>query len=414
MPYEGIRIIDFSQVEQGPAGTQVLADFGAEVIKVEKVNVGEIGRALEPKVNGVACFWAACNRNKKSLTLDLKKAEGKEIILKLVRISDVVASNFRPGVMERLGFGYEDLKKINPRIICAYASGFGETGPYRDKRGQDLVAQAMGGLMALTGESGGPPTAAGTFVADFLGAMLFAQGIMVALAARERSGEGQKVDTCLLNAMVAVHIEEGTTYLNTGKCWPRPLRGLAHSHFGPLYGTYQTKDGRWLVIVDAFVEGIWKRVCTALGLDRAMAEDPRFQPRDGLAIGAGHEAELRSILEEAFAKLNREEAIRLLEEQEIICGPVHEYSEVFTDPQVIHNEMILEIDHPLVGRLKLVGMPVKLSRTPGTLRLPPPTLGQHNEEILSFLGYTESAIRLLQEEGVVGSENVMTKAKVSV
>jgi crotonobetainyl-CoA:carnitine CoA-transferase CaiB-like acyl-CoA transferase len=168
MAYEGIRIIDFTQMEQGAVGAQVLADFGAEVIKVERIETGDVMRGNRPIVNGLSSFFAACNRNKKSLSIDLKTSEGKEIIYKLVKISDVVASNFRPGVMERLGFGWEDLSRINPRNICAYASGYGQTGPYRDRRGQDLIAQAMGGLMALTGERDGPLAAAGPFVTAFL------------------------------------------------------------------------------------------------------------------------------------------------------------------------------------------------------------------------------------------------------
>ena len=411
MAFTGIRIIDFTQLEQGPSGTQVLADFGAEVIKVERIDTGEMGRAQMPQVKGVSCFWAANNRNKKSLTLDLQKPHAKEIIYKLVKVSDVVASNFRPGVMERLGFGYQELSQINPRIICAYASGYGQTGPYRDKRGQDLVGQAMGGLMAMTGEADGPPTAAGTWVVDYLGAMLFAQGIMTALAARERTGEGQEVDSCLLNTGVVVHLQEGTAYLNTGQRYPRPPRGICHAYSGPLYATYQTKDGKWLAIVGGFVDQPWKQVCNALGIDSDVAEDPRFQSRPGLAE---HQAELQPILQQAFAQRTREEALKALEAQDILCGPVNEHPEVFADPQVIHNQMILETDHPVAGKLKLVGMPVKLSKTPGTLRLPPPTVGQHNEEMLTFLCYTETEVRQLQKKGVVGSENLKATAAATV
>ncbi len=407
MAYEGIRIIDFTQMEQGPVGTQVLADYGAEVIKIERIDTGDIGRGDRPQVKGVSTFFAAYNRNKKSLSVDLKTPEGKEIICALVKVSDIVASNFRPGVMDRLGFGWEELSRINPRIICAYASGYGQSGPYKDRRGQDLAAQAMGGLMAMTGERDGPPTAAGSFVADFLGAMLFAQGMMAALAARERTGRGQVVDSCLLNTVVTLPIGEATSYLNTGQAYPRPHRGGCHPAFGPLYAAYQAKDGKWLVIVGSFVEGVLRRVCAALQIEGDLPNDPRFQagPEGWLHVGLGQEAELRAQLEKGFARFTRAEAIRRLEEQDILAAAVNEFSEVFSDPQVVHNQMIQEIDHPVVGRLKLVGYPVKLSETPATLRLPPPTVGQHNEEVLELLGYTEEQVRRFEQRGIIGSEN---------
>jgi len=401
MAYEGIRIIDFTQYEQGTAATQVLADFGAEVIKIERIDVGDPNRTLAPFLNGVALWFAALNRNKRSLSLNLKTPEAKEIIYRLVKVSDVVASNFRVGVMERLGFGYEKLSRINPRIICAYASGYGRTGPYWDKRGQDLLGQAMGGLMALTGTADGQPTASGTYLADFLGAMLLAQGIMIALAARERTGQGQEVDTCLLNASVVAHLQESTAFLNVGETYPRPLPNLCHARIDPLYGTYQTRDGKWLVVVGQFVGGEWKRVCRALGLPDDVGDDPRFQTHEGLAE---HEEEILPILRQAFARWTREEALKRLEVEDILAGPVYDDGEVFADPQVLHNEMVLEIEHPAAGNLKLVGVPVKLSKTPGTLRMPPPTVGQHNEEILNWLGYSQSELQELQEKGVVGSE----------
>jgi len=408
MAYEGIRIIDFTQMEQGAVGTQVLADFGAEVIKVERIETGDLMRGNRPIVNGLSSFFAACNRNKKSLSIDLKTSEGKEIIYKLVKISDVVASNFRPGVMERLGFGWEYLSRINSRIICAYASGYGQTGPYRDRRGQDLIAQAMGGLMALTGERDGPPGAAGTFVADFVGGMLLAQGIMAALAARERTGRGQVVDSCLLNTVATLSIGEATAYLNSGQKYPRAYRGDCHSAFGPLYAAYQTKDSKWLVIVGTYVDRELERVFTALGVESDLAHDPRFQASaQGYPdIGLGREAELRPILEQAFSRLTQEEALRRLEEQDILAAPIYEHSEVFADPQIVHNQMVQEIEHPVAGKLKLVGVPVKLSETPATLRLAPPTVGQHNEEILGLLGCTREQMRALQKQGIVGSEHL--------
>lgn len=409
LPFEGIRIVDFTQIEQGPAGTLVLADFGAEVIKVERIDNGEIGRAGKFPVDGVSCYWASYSRNKKSLSLDLKRPEAKKIIYDLVRVSDIVASNFRPGVMERLGFGYDDLRAVNPRIICAYASGYGQTGPYRDRRGQDLLAQALGGGMALTGFEDGPPTAAGYFIADYLGAMHLAQGMMIALAARERTGEGQVVDTCLLNAMVASHLQEATAYLNTGHAFERPRRPLAHAYQGPLYGAFATADGKWVAFTGGFVDKPWRRVCAALGMPEDVAADPRLQTREGLLE---HEAEVVPLVEAAFARFTRDEVLCRLEEQDISCAPVQDYPELFRDPQLLHNEMVVEVEHPNpgAGKIRMPGIPIKLSRTPGQIRLRPPRVGEHNEEILALLGYSPPQIRDLQRRCIVGAENLKRRA----
>ncbi len=407
MAYEGIRVIDFTLMQQGPSGTQLLADFGADVIKVEPMGTGARGRQGQPRVNDVSVYFAANNRNKRSISLDLKKPEGREIIHRLVKVSDVVASNFRPGVMERLGLGFDDLSQINPGIICAYASGYGRTGPYRNKQGQDVIAQAMGGLMALTGERDGPPAACGTYISDYLGAMHFAMGIAFALAARERTGKGQMVDTCLLNSTIACHLQEGAAYLNTGLVYPRPLRGNAHWGYGPLYGNYQTQDGKWLAVVGLFADEAWKKVCAAVGIEGAIAEDPQLKTRTGLAE---REAELIPLLAEAFKKFSRDEALRRLEEQGVLASPVYEYPEVFTDPQVIHNEIIWETEHPVAGKLKLVGPPIKLSDTPGTLRMSPPVVGQHNQDVLSELSYSPEEIQALRDKGVVGSEDLLVPA----
>jgi crotonobetainyl-CoA:carnitine CoA-transferase CaiB-like acyl-CoA transferase len=404
LPFEGVRVLDFTQLEQGPSGTLILADFGAETIKIERIERGEIGRDQTPRHKGMSCHWAANNRNKLSLSVDLRQHEGTEIVLRLARTADVVASNFRPGVMERLGLGYEKLRSINPQIICAYASGYGQSGPYRDRRGQDLAAQAMGGVMDLTGDSDGPPTPVGTFAIDYLAAMQFAIGIMAALAARDRTGAGQVVDTCLLNAAVTLHHQEATAFLNTGRLYPRPRDGVAHAHNTPLYARYRTSDGRWLVLIGEFyVDRPWQRVATALGLSEAVVTDMRFQTIDGLLQ---HATEAAQILRKAVARLPLEEAIRRLEAEDVLAAPVNSYPEVFVDRQVLHNGMVLEVEHPAVGPFKLVGQPVKLSATPAVLRLPPPTVGEHNVQILSSLGYSADEIAAFQRAGIVGSERV--------
>jgi crotonobetainyl-CoA:carnitine CoA-transferase CaiB-like acyl-CoA transferase len=403
LPYEGIRMLDFTQLEQGPSGTQVLADFGVEVIKVERPNVGEIGRRQMPQVEGMSYYFMANNRNKRSLSLDLQKPQAKDIIYKLVKASDIVASNFRPGVMERLGFGYDKLQQLNPRIIWAAASGYGLSGPYEKRIGQDLLAQAMGGLMSMTGERDGLPTPTGTWIADYLGAMLFAQGMMLALAAREKTGRGQVVDSNLLNGMIASHLQENAAVLNTAHKYPRPPRGGGHEGSGPLYAVYECKDGKYYALMGGFVDNGLERVSQALEIQPSLAEDPRWKSLDMKSDDAW---QLRPILEAAFKKFPRDEVEKRFAEYDLPPGRVYDLDEVFQDPQVMHNDMVLETEHPAYGRVKLTGFPVKLSETPATLRLPPPTVGEHNEEILQKFGYSEDEIRTLQEAGVVGSENL--------
>ena len=402
--FDGIRILDFTQLEQGPCGTQVLADFGAEVIKIERIDVGEIGRRQFPTVtDGYSPHWSATNRNKKSLSIDLKSERGVALVLELARDADIVASNFRPGVMDRLGLGWESLSVVNPRIIVAYASGYGQSGPYAYRRGQDLAAQAIGGLMALTGSEEGGAVPCGTFIADYMASMQFAQGMMIALAARERTGRGQVVDTCLLNAALTSHLQEGTTFLNTGQTYPRPPAGIAHAHNTALYGQYRTADDRWIALIGEFyVTEPWKRVSRALRMPGEVRDDPRFQDNDGLLA---HLVETRDLVVAGIGRLTLDEAMARFEAEDVLVAPVNEYPDVFADPQVLHNEMVLRADVPHVGEMAFVGVPVKLSDTPGALRSAPPTVGQHNEELLADLGYSSEAIHELQDDGVVGSEN---------
>jgi len=282
--FEGVRILDFTQLEQGPSATQVLADFGADVIKIERIDVGEIGRNQPPFLaNGYSPHWSATNRNKRSISVDLKSVEGRELIYTLARDADIVASNFRPGVMDKLGFGWDQLSAINPRIIVAYASGYGLSGPYLLRRGQDLAAQAISGLMALTGTAASGPVPVGTFMVDYLASMQFAQGMMIALAARERTGRGQVVDSNLMNAAITSHLQEGTTYLNTGQQYPRPDQGIAHAHNTALYGYYEAADAQWLALIGEFyVDDQWRRCARACGLAPEHVDDPRFTTIEGL------------------------------------------------------------------------------------------------------------------------------------
>ena len=407
--FEGIRILDFTQLEQGPSATQVLADFGADVIKVEKIDVGEIGRRHSPYLaDGFSPHWSATNRNKKSISLDLKQPEAKELIYRLAANADIVASNFRPGVMDRLGFGWEQLSAVNPRIIVGYASGYGLSGPYVHRRGQDLAAQAIAGLMALTGTESTGPVPVGTFIIDYLASMQFAQGMMIALAARERTGRGQVVDSNLMNAAITSHLQEAATYLNTGQRFPRPAAGIAHPRNTALYGYYEAADGRWFTLVgEYYVDEPWKRVARACALPPGQAEDPRFQTLEGLREHAG---ETHRLLAAAIARFPRAEIMARFEAEDVLVAPVQDYDELFADPQVHHNEMVIEAQVPPVGTVRWVGMPVKLSDTPARLRLVPPKVGEHNEEVLAAAGVPPERIADLKAAGIVGSETDRERA----
>ncbi|MDP6607349.1 MAG: CoA transferase [Dehalococcoidia bacterium] len=403
LPYEDIRVLDFTQLEQGPAATQVLADFGADVIKVERIDAGEIGRGQQPQVSGMSYFFLADNRNKRSLSLDVRTAEGRAIVDRIVESTDIVASNFRPGVMERLGLGYDRLRQINPRVIWAAASGYGLSGPYESRVGQDLLAQAMGGLVAMTGDEDGPPTVTGTWIADYLGAMLFAQGMMLALAAREKTGRGQVVDSNLLNGMIASHLQENAAVLNSEHRFPRPEHGTGHSGSGPLYAIYECKDGKHYALMGALVSNGLERVSSALEIEPSLADDPHWREA---SRDTETRRQLRATLEQAFLKFSRDEVEARFAAHDLPPGAVYELDEVFEDPQVIHNEMVVEAEHPAYGSVKLTGFPVKLTDTPATLRISPPTVGEHNAEVLGEFGYSDDEIRALLESGVVGSENL--------
>ncbi|GAB3561501.1 CaiB/BaiF CoA-transferase family protein [Amycolatopsis endophytica] len=407
--FDGIRILDFTQLEQGPSATQVLADFGAEVIKVERIDKGEIGRFQPPFLaGGYSPHWSATNRNKKSISVDVKSTAGRDLIHTLAKDADIVASNFRPGVMDRLGLGWEQLSKINPRIIVAYASGYGLSGPYTHRRGQDLAAQAISGLMALTGSQDTGPVPTGTFMIDYLASMQFAQGMMIALAAREKTGRGQVVDSNLLNAAITSHLQEGTTYLNTGQRFDRPGAGIAHAHNTALYGYYEAADGLWFTLIGEFyVDQQWQRAARACDLPREVAEDPRFQTIEGLRE---HPRETHGLLADAIAKYPRAEIMARFEAEDVLVAPVHDYDAVFDDPQVRHNGLVLESEVDGVGPVKFVGMPVSLSDTPARLRHVPPTIGEHNDDVLTAAGLSPQRIAELKAAGVVGSERDRERA----
>jgi len=390
----GIKVLDFSRFMQGPHCSQMLGDMGAEVIKVERLGTGDENRAFPfNRIRGVNAFFLALNRNKRSLTLDLKHPRGKEIVERLITACDVLIENFRPGTMEKLGLGYEEASRRNPRIIYCSCSGYGHGGPYRDRPGQDLLAQAMSGLAWATGRTDGHPRAAGTYAADAYGAMLAALGIVAALVARERSGTGQKIEVCLLDAALHMQCQELTYHLNGGTFRPRTNQEIAHPLEPAPYGIYETADGTFLAVSS----GPWPNLCRALGMPD-LATDPRFDSGEKRLEGR---SELYRLLAEVFRREPRPHWLDRLGQEDVWCAPVYSYAEVERDPQVAWSGLIITQHHPEIGEFLVIGNPIRMSATPPTYRTPPPLLGADTEAVLAGLGFRSEEIARLRQEGVV-------------
>lgn len=390
-PLDGIRVLDFTRWQQGPWATVMLGDMGAEIIKVEERTNGDLGRALGRQPDGFCAYFEAYNRNKKSITVDVRRPEGKEIIYKLVERVDVVAHNFRPGVMDRLGFGYETLKAINPRIIYGSASGFGPKGPLATRPAYDVIGQAMGGTMLTQGGGPGhPPRILQGGVGDQVGAMYFAYGIAVALVARERHGIGQQVDASLYGGQIALMPASVTASLRAGEHRPSRVEG------GPVFRPYECADGRWICIA-ILDPSVYPRLCAALErLD--LVTDPRFA--DPFARHT-HADELATELTATFKRDGRAAWLERLIAHDVPCSPVQDHLDIANDEQALVNGYIATIEHPSLGPLQVVGPPVSLSETPASVRTPAPELGQHTEEILLELGYDWTAIERLRLAEVI-------------
>ncbi|MFP6891606.1 MAG: CoA transferase [Nitrospinota bacterium] len=391
---QGIRVLDLTRILSGPYCTMMLGDMGADVIKVENPEGGDDTRGWGPPfLNGVSTYYISINRNKKSLTLNLKHEKGKEILADLIRRSDVVAENFRPGTLDKLGFAWEEIQRINPRAIFTSVSGFGHTGPRASEPGFDIVIQGEGGLMSITGEPDGPPTKVGASVADIVAGMLAAQGTILALYHREKTGRGQKVDISMLDGQVALLTYHANSYFATGNIPPR--RGNKHPSITP-YETYTCADGYLNLGVGN--DSLWQRFCDSMELSE-IRDDPRFAVNTDRV--KNREA-LAGLLVPLFADLKVAPTLAALKEAGIPCGPINDLSQVFSEPQVIARDMVLDMDVPEAGPTKLTGVPIKLSETPGAVEIPPPSLGQHTEEILdSLLGIGASARRALRDDGVI-------------
>jgi crotonobetainyl-CoA:carnitine CoA-transferase CaiB-like acyl-CoA transferase len=404
-PLSPIRVLDLSRVLAGPWCTQNLADLGAEVIKIEKPGSGDDTRAWGPpylkdaqgKDTGEAAYYLACNRGKKSLTLDIAKPEGARIARELAAKSDVLVENYRVGGLKKYGLDWAALKEINPRLVYCSITGFGQDGPYAPRAGYDFIIQGMGGLMSITGERdgapGGGPQKVGVAVADLMTGMYATVAILAALAHRDRTGEGQHIDLALLDAQVAMLANQNMNYLTTGKAPAR--QGNAHPNIVP-YQTFATADGELILAVGNDAQ--FKRFCELAGCP-ALAADARFATNGARVENRG---ELIPLLEPVMRRRRTGEWTEALDAAGIPGGPINRLDRVFDDPQVRHRGLRIEMAHPAAGRVPLVASPMRLSATPVEYHLPPPLLGEHNEEILrGLLGLCAEEAARLQREGVV-------------
>ncbi len=390
---DGVTVLDLTRMLAGPYGALLLADLGAEVIKVEDPVGGDPVRGMGPPfIQGESAYFISINRNKKSLTLDLTTPRGREVFLRLAQKADVVLDNFRPGILGRLGLDHSALRQINPRIIACSISGFGQDGPYRSLPAFDLILQAMGGAMSITGEPNRDPVRMGIPMGDLAGGLFGAMAVAAALFQRERTGEGRYIDLSLLDCQVSLLTYVAQYFLVTGEV-PGPV-GSGHASAVP-YQAFKAKDIH--IVIAIFTERFWSQFCNVIGRPD-LVEDPRFATnRERHA----HRHELIPILEGIFATRTGEEWLKDLRAEGIPSGPIHTVDRVLSDPQVLHRGMVVEVDHPVCGQLKVVGNPVKASPGDGGRLRPPPTLGQHTEEVLRRAGYTTAEIESLRRDRII-------------
>lgn len=390
---EGVRVLDVSQVMAAPFCAQMLGDMGADVIKVEKIQGGDDSRRMAPPfINGESAAFLAMNRNKRSIALDLKQPEGVEIFRCLAARADILVENFRPGTMESLGLGYATLSAEHPELIYCSISGFGQTGPYRERGGFDLVAQGMAGIMSVTGQPGDPPVKVGVPITDLNAGMFAVYGILSAYIHRLRTGKGQYLETSLLEAGIAYTVWESAIFFATGQV-PQPL-GSAHRLSAP-YQAFRTADG--YINIGAANQANWEKLCKALER-QDLIRDARFLDNPSRTTRA---AELARELEKTFVERTTAEWMAGLDAAGVPAGPLYDLEQVYQDPQVQAREMRVELKHTRAGQISHIGIPVKLSETPGKIRHTAPMLGEHTDEILRELGHDDNAIASLRQASVV-------------
>ena len=392
-PLTGVKVLDLTQIMAGPMCTLLLADMGADVIKIERPNGGDDTRRMGHRLTvDISGGFLALNRNKRSIALDLRAEEGKAVFKRMAETADIVVENFRPGVMERLGLGYETLSKINPALVYASISGFGGTGPYRNRGGFDLVAQGMSGLMSVTGFPDGPPAKVGVPITDIGAGSFTAFGILAAYIHAQRTGQGQQVDGSLMEAGIAYTIWESSEYFATGEI-PGPL-GSAHRVNAP-YQALRTSDG--YINIGAASQPTWEQFCRAIGREDLIENPHYLEPNDRKA----REAELAELLEGILAEHTTDYWMEQLESAGVVAGPIYDMAQVYADEQVLAREMLVELEDDELGTLKNIGVPVKLSATPGSIRHRGPGLGEHGREVLREHGYTDAEVEALVAAGVI-------------
>lgn len=372
-PLEGVVVLDLSRVLAAPYTGMILADMGADVIKVERPGKGDDSRAYGPFKNGESVYYMSLNRGKRSMTLNMKSEEGKQILKDLVKQADVLVENFRGGTMDKLGLGYDVLKEINPRLIYSACTGFGMTGPYKHDPAYDVIVQGMGGIMSITGQEGGEPTKVGVSIGDITAGIFSAVGIMIALYNREKTGKGQLVDVSMLDCQVAILENAIARYMNAGVS-PKPI-GNRHASITP-FQSLKTKDG--YVIVAVGNDTLWQKFCGLIERPD-LAADPRFTTNP---LRTENVKVLGEELNKTFQTKTMDEWLHILKEGGVPVGPINDVERVIKDPAVIAREMIVTTHHPIAGDVEMAGVPIKLSGTPGSVDAPAPTLGQHTREIL--------------------------------
>lgn len=389
----GLRVIDLSRVLAGPFCTMMLADMGAEVIKIEQPGKGDDSRHFAPFRNGESAYFMNLNRNKKGVTLDLK-GKGRELFLELIKTADVLVENFRPGTMDKLGLGYDVLKAVNPRLVYAAVSGFGDSGPYRLRPGYDIIGQAMGGLMSTTGWPGGEPTRSGTAMGDVLAGLSVSIGILAALRHRDATGEGQKVDVALVDSVVASLEIITQIYLTEGRV-PERIGNRYESCYP--YDSFRAADGS--VVIAAANDKLWKLVCGTIGQPE-LADDPRF---DTNTKRVERHAAIKPLIEFWTLRHGVDVVVERMLAAGVPASPINTIDRLVNDPHIAGaREMFVDVEHPTAGPTKLTGSHIKLTSTPSRIRAPAPLLGQHNTEIFSsLLGLASENIEALRREGVV-------------
>ncbi|EKN67251.1 CaiB/BaiF CoA-transferase family protein [Schinkia azotoformans] len=390
---EGVRVLDLTRVLAGPYCTMILGDLGAEIIKVEGPGGSDDTRYWGPPYKGTeSAYYLCANRNKRAITLNLKTEQGREVLKKLLIESDIVIENFKSGTMEKWGLGYSELKELNPRIIHCSITGFGHNGPYRQLPGYDFIIQAMSGLMSITGSEQSGPVKVGVAISDLFTGLYANIGILAALNERNQSGEGQSIDISLFDSQLSALANIASNYLISGKI--PGLLGNNHPNIVP-YQPFDTKDGKMVVAVGN--DGQFRKLCSVLGIEdigvdeRYATNSKRLENRD----------ELTEILSLQFKVKTSKEWLIHLNESGIPAGPIQNMKEVFEDPQVAARNMVYEMNHPTIGEIKLVGSPLKLSRTPVQVRSHPPVAGEHSKEVLLEIGYTNEMIEEMKELNII-------------